>query len=36
MTDTLGMPSRAYISKGSRKGVFFDESFNIKPEIKSL
>jgi hypothetical protein len=31
MTDTLGMPSRPFIAKGSRKGVFFDEHYNIKP-----
>lgn len=31
MTDTLGMPSRAFIAKGSRKDVFFDEQYNIRP-----
>jgi hypothetical protein len=36
MTDALGMPSKELISRGTRKGVFFDDNNNVKPEIKSL
>ena len=36
MTDSIGLPPRSFIQKGSRKSIFFDQAGKLRPEIKNL
>jgi len=36
MTDTLGLPPKSFLNKGTRKSIFFDETGKTKAEIASI
>lgn len=36
MTQTLGMPPKKLLVRGSRSNVFFDQEYKIKPQIKQI